>query len=147
MSTPPVWENLPEGALVLVDTAPIIYLLEGNEHFLPRFWPLFQAGEDGRLQIATTVVTLAEVLAGPLKAGKDVLAARYEEALRQGLGWRLLDLTAEVAARAARLRITYGLKLPDAFQLAATLESGAAALVTHDRDFGRAADEVAIIGL
>ena len=37
--------------------------------------------------------------------------------------------------RAARLRVRYRLKLPDAVQLATAIASGAYGLVTHDRDF------------
>lgn len=38
---------------------------------------------------------------------------------------------------AAQLRAQYRLKLPDAIQLATALDIGAAAFVTHDRDFSR----------
>lgn len=130
-----------------MDTAPVIYLLEGNERYLPLFLPLFRAAERCELRILLTPITVAEVLAGPLKSGKDALAERYEAALREGLGWKVIDLSADTAARAARLRIRYNLKLPDAFQLAATLAHNAAALVTHDRDFGQATQEVNILGL
>jgi len=41
------------------------------------------------------------------------------------------------AESAARLRGQYGLKLPDAIQLASALAINADALVTHDRDFGK----------
>lgn len=139
-------EHLPVHATVLVDTAPVIYLLDGNAQSLPKFLPLFRAAERGELRILLTPVTLAEVLAGPLKARKEALAERYESALREGLGWRVVDLDSDIAAKAARLRIRYGLKLPDAFQLAAALYHSVDALVTHDRDFGQAAREVAILG-
>ena len=132
---------------MVVDTAPVIYLLEGNERFLPRFLPLFRAAEAGDLRISITAITLAEVLAGPYKAGKDALADRYEGALREGLGWKVVDITAEIASRAARLRGRYALRLPDALQLACTLALGAHALATHDRDFGKAASEVILLGL
>lgn len=139
-------EHLPVHATVLVDTAPVIYLLDGNAQYLPKFLPLFRAAERGELRILLTPVTLAEVLAGPLKARKEALAERYESALREGLGWRVVDLDSDIAAKAARLRIRYGLKLPDAFQLAAALSHSVDALVTHDRDFGQATREVAILG-
>lgn len=139
-------EHLPTHATVLVDTAPVIYLLDGNAQYLPKFLPLFRAAERGELRILLTPVTLAEVLAGPLKARKEALAERYESALREGLGWRVVDLDSDIAAKAARLRIRYGLKLPDAFQLAAAIAHSADALVTHDRDFGQATREVAILG-
>jgi predicted nucleic acid-binding protein len=41
---------------------------------------------------------------------------------------------------AAQLRVQYRLKLPDAVQLASALDIGAAALVTHDRDFSKVLD-------
>lgn len=144
---PSILAGIPAFATVVVDTAPVIYLLEGNELFLPRFFPLFHAAEAGNLQISITAITLAEVLAGPLKAGKDALAERYEGALREGLGWRVMDITADIASRAARLRVRYGLRLPDALQLSAALVSGAHGLATHDRDFGKAAQEVLLLGI
>lgn len=140
-------EQLPAYATVVVDTAPIIYLLERNEEHLPRFLPFFRAAERGEFHVLITPVTLAEVLGGPIKAKKAALAERYESALRTGLGWRVVDLNADVASRAARLKVRYGLKLPDAFQLASALTESAAALVTHGRDFGKAGKEVPILGL
>jgi len=139
--------QIPLHATVLLDTAPVIYLLEDHPEYLARFLPLFQRAEAGTLRILITPLTLAEVLAGPLKARKEALAERYEQALCQGLGWNVVPLDAALAARAARLRARYHLKLPDALQLAAALVHGVAALVTHDRDFGQAAKEVPIWGV
>jgi predicted nucleic acid-binding protein len=139
--------SLPHGAKVLLDTAPVIYLLEDHPEFLPKFLPLFRRAEEGSLRILVTPITVAEVLAGPLKAGREALAERYEQALREGLGWTVVPLDAGLAARAARLRVRYRIRLPDALQLAAALSHGVAALVTHDRDFGQAVDEVPIWGV
>lgn len=139
--------ELPLHATALLDTAPVIYLLEDHPEHLARFLPLFQRAEEGSLRILVTPITLAEVLAGPLKARKEALAERYEQALCKGLGWTVVPLDAPLAARAARLRTRYRLKLPDALQLAAALTHGVAALVTHDRDFGQAAQEVPIWGM
>ena len=36
-------EDVPADASVLVDTAPIIYVLEGHPRFAQRFGPLFEA--------------------------------------------------------------------------------------------------------
>jgi predicted nucleic acid-binding protein len=51
--------------------------------------------------------------------------------------WQVVDLTAEIAETAARLRAAYRLRLPDAIQAASAIAIGAAALVTHDRDFSK----------
>ena len=127
-----LWGDLSEGATVLVDTAPWIYLLEDHAEFAPRFVGLFEAAERGQIQLALSTVTLAEVLTGPFKAGQTALAKRYETALS---AYQVVHLSAAVASLAAQLRAQYRLKLPDAVQLASALQIGAAALVTHDRDF------------
>ena len=126
------WGSLSDGVTLLVDTAPWIYVLEDHPVFAPRFIGLFEAAEQGRLQLALTTVTVAEVLAGPFKAKQTALAKRYEKALNR---YQVVPLSAEVAALAAQLRVQYRLKLPDAVQLASALDIGAAALVTHDRNF------------
>jgi len=128
----PLWGGLSEGATVLVDTAPWIYLLEDHAEFAPHFLGLFEAAERGQIQLALSTVTLAEVLTGPFKAGQTALAKRYETALG---AYQVVPLSAAIASLAAQLRVQYRLKLPDAVQLASALEIGAAALITHDRDF------------
>lgn len=125
---------LPDDALVLVDTAPIIYVLEGHRRLAARFEPLFRRQESDGIALAVTTVTIAEVLTGPLKAGEETLARRYRAALE---AWTVVDFNADIAEGAARLRGRYGLKLPDAIQLASALAINADALVTHDRNFDR----------
>jgi predicted nucleic acid-binding protein len=131
------WGGLSDGATVLVDTAPWIYILEDHPVWASQFVGLFEAAERGRLQLALTTVTLAEVLAGPFKAKQTALAKRYEKALGR---YHVVPLSAQVAVMAAQLRVQYRLKLPDAVQLASALDMGAAALVTHDRDFSKVQD-------
>ena len=131
---PRLWANLPQGASVLVDTAPWIYVLESHPQFADRFVGLFEAAAKGHVLIALSTITLAEVLTGPCKAGQTALAKRYEKALLQ---YRVVDVSAPIAALAAQLRAQYRLKLPDALQLATALDMGATALVTHDRDFSQ----------
>lgn len=125
---------LPDGCLVLVDSAPIIYTLEAHPKFAAHFAPLFARHARGEVTLAVTTVCIAEVLTGPLRAGEEALAKRYRATLE---AWQTVDLTPDIAESAARLRGRYGLKLPDAIQLASALALDAHALVTHDRDFGQ----------
>ena len=127
-------ESLEDGAVVLVDTAPIIYVLEAHAQFAARFTPLFARHAESTLQLAVSTVTLSEVLAGPLSAGEEAIARRYRAMLES---WGVIDLTADIAEQAARMRAQYRLKLPDAFQVATALAINADALVTHDRAFGK----------
>ncbi len=126
--------SLPEGALVLVDSAPIIYVLESRPKLAERFAPLLIRQERGEVTTAVSTVTIAEVLTGPFAAGEEALARRYRAILES---WQVVDFTSEIAESAARLRAQYRLRLPDAIQLASALAINADALVTHDRDFGK----------
>jgi predicted nucleic acid-binding protein len=130
-------EGLPENALLLIDSAPIIYVLEDHPELAARFRPVFEGHEEGLVRLAVTTVTLAEVLTGPLSARDEVLAERYRATLKS---WFVVDLDAEIAESAARLRAACKLKLADAVQAASALAIGADALVTHDRDFSALRD-------
>jgi predicted nucleic acid-binding protein len=133
----PDWSALPDGALLLVDSAPLIYLLENNAQHAQRFAGLFEAAAASRLRVALTTVTLADVLTGPYKHGRDALARKMQAALCE---YDVLPLTASIAVDSARLRARYRLRLPDAIQLATALDINAYALVTHDRDYSNVKD-------
>ena len=126
--------TLPEGALVFVDSAPIIYVLEGNPRLAARFQALLDRHARGEIAFAVSTITIAEVLAGPLGAGDEALAKRYRAVLES---WQVVELSADIAESAARLRVSLKMKLPDAIQAASAIAINADALVTHDRDFSR----------
>ncbi|MGH6950278.1 MAG: type II toxin-antitoxin system VapC family toxin [Vitreimonas sp.] len=126
--------GLPEGALLLIDNAPIVYWLEQRPVLAERFWPLFELHAAGGVQFAVATVTITDVLTGPLKKGDDALASRYRAVMES---WRVVDLTSGIAEDAARLRARLNLKLADAVQAASALAINADAPVTHDRDFTR----------
>jgi predicted nucleic acid-binding protein len=136
--------TIPFGAAVVVDAAPIIYFLEDHPTLGARFAALFERVAQGEISIVTSAITLAEVLAGPLAAGNEILAEQYRVALTEGAGWSVHPVTASLAVVAARFRVRHRLKLPDAIQLATAVDVGAYALVTHDRDF-RGVEDVRII--
>ena len=127
-------ETLPDGALLLVDSAPIVYFLEAHPKLARVFKPVFERHAMSELHFAVTTVSIAEVLTGPLQSGNEALAERFRAILES---WQVIDLTADIAASAARLRASTRLKLTDALQAASALRINADALVTYDRDFSR----------
>lgn len=72
--------ELPSRGRILVDSAPIIYFLEGHRELAPRYASLFECAEAGDYELVVTTVTLAEVLTGPLRTGDEALAQRYRSA-------------------------------------------------------------------
>ena len=126
--------GLTENALLLVDSAPIIYVFEDRAELASRFQPLFEAQAAGRFRFAVTTITIAEVLTGPLSVGNDVLARHYRKILES---WQVVALDVNIAEGAAAVRASLRLKLADAIQVASALAINADALVTHDRDFSR----------
>ena len=127
-------EWIPDGSTLLVDAAPIIYLLEDHPRLAARFRPVFEAQDAGRVRHAVSAITIAEVLTGPLRRRDEALARRYRRVFET---WQIVEMDIDIAESAARLRTSLGLKLADAVQVASALAIGAAALVTHDRDFSR----------
>jgi predicted nucleic acid-binding protein len=129
--------GLGERPVLVVDTAPIIYWLEGHPRLAERFATIFDAAESGLAAIVISTVTLAEVLSGPLRTGNELPTAQYREALTRSLGWQVMAFDVDTAVEAARIRATYRLRLPHAIQVATAIRVGAAALVTHDRALRR----------
>ena len=127
----------------MVDTAPFIYVLESHPQFADQFTGLFEAAAKGDLTLALSTITLAEILTGPFKAGQTALAKRYEKSLSN---FAVIPVSAPIAVLAAQLRAQYRLRLPDAIQLASALDIGAAAFVTHDRDFSQVAGLEILMG-
>ncbi len=127
-------EWLPLQALLLLDSAPIIYFLEAHPELGPRFDPLFEMHARGHFRFAVTTVTIAEVLTGPIAKGEEALVRRYRSIFES---WQVIALDSSIAESAARLRGSLRLKLPDAVQVASALAVNADALVTHDRDFAK----------
>jgi predicted nucleic acid-binding protein len=126
--------KLPQHALLLVDSAPIIFHLESNPDFATIYRPLFEAHAAGNLRFAVTTTSIAEVLTGPLRSGDEALARRYRSVLES---WQVVDLDLDIAESAARLRASLNLRLADAVQAASALAINADALITHDRNFSR----------
>ncbi|MBI2315708.1 MAG: PIN domain-containing protein, partial [Betaproteobacteria bacterium] len=120
---------LPAGALVLVDAAPIIYVLEAHPKLAARFQPIFARQAAGDILFAVATITIADVLAGPLAAGEEALAKRYRRVMES---WQVVQLSADIAESAARLRASLKLKLADAVQVASAIAVRADAIVTHD---------------
>lgn len=57
---------------VFLDTAPLIYFIEGNSEYQPIVSHLFDFNDEGGFSFVTSSVTLLEVLVKPLRKGKKL---------------------------------------------------------------------------
>lgn len=100
------------------------------------FWEEVQAG---RLEAATSELTLMETLVAPLRNGDPALASSYEQ-MFQLPGIRLLPITKPVLREAARLRAAgRSLRTPDAMHAATAMLLGCTCFLTNDGAFRRIA--------
>ena len=126
---------LPEYGVVYLDANSIIYTIESVEPYLTALNPLWDAVQAGPLTVATSDLTLLEVLVGPLKRGDKGLETDYRALLQRSQGVQLIPISHAVLEHAANLRATTSLKTPDAIHAATALITGCALFVTNDGAF------------
>ncbi len=119
---------------VAVDTVGFIYFIQDHPRFAPVIAPLFEAADRGQRRLSTSSITLLEVLVVPYRQGDLTLADRYETLLSHSRGLELVDIDRGQLRSAAALRAAYGIRTPDALQLAAALSRSCTNFVTNDRD-------------
>ena len=119
------WVEALGGRTVGLDTAPLIYFIEEHPTYLPVVRGFFEAADRGIFKIVTSVLTLTEVLVHPLRAGNHELAGQYRRILLEARNISTLPVSEAIAERAAGLRVQFGLRTPDAIQLATAIDGGA----------------------
>ncbi|MBF9254314.1 type II toxin-antitoxin system VapC family toxin [Pontibacter sp. 172403-2] len=117
---------------VFLDTAPLIYFIEGNTVYQDKLLKLFTAYDKGDFSFISSTLTLLEVLVQPMKMNRLDLVEQYKRVLSEASGIILVEVTTAVAVKAAELRAKYGLKTPDAIQVATAVTHGAKYFLTND---------------
>jgi predicted nucleic acid-binding protein len=130
-----------------MDTPPFIYFVEENPDFADVCAGFFAAVDAGQIEVYTSMLTLTETLTKPL-ASRDVDLANVYNAMLTGLDTiHLLPITLGVAHTAAEMRANYGLKTPDAVQIAAAIEAGCEAFLTNDKTLSRVSPMIKVLYL
>lgn len=131
--------SLSAGQSLFLDTAPLIYLFEEHDQFLRPVEDLLDQAYALQVQMVTSLVTYIEILTLPTRLGDSRLAARYRDFLTNSENLSLYPINLAVADEATRLRADYGLRTPDAIQMATARVCGADVFVTNDRALNRVA--------
>lgn len=119
------------------DTAPIIYFVEANLSYDKLVSNIFNRVAAGSLEGWASVISLSEVLVQPIVSGRNDLQQAYRELLLKSSNFHTIPISAAVAENAAHMRATYGLRLPDAIQIAFALDVGCQAIVCNDHSMRR----------
>ena len=93
------FDDLPEQALLIVDSASIIYFLENHPKLAPHFEPLFAA--HGAPEVRGDDEHDCRSAHRPPATGDEAVARRYRATLD---GWQVVELNVDIAESAARLR-------------------------------------------
>ena len=120
-----------------VDTPAVIYFIEANPTYDHIVTNIFQRISNAALLGITSTITLAEVLVQPIRRRDAGLVLQYSELLTRSDNFRMLSIDREIAERAADIRATYNIRIPDAVQLGAALSAGCEAFLTNDYDLRR----------
>jgi predicted nucleic acid-binding protein len=120
------------GSVLFVDTAPVIYYIEDHPDFSEPVDQLVRSVQAGSHQLITSFITYVEVLTKPKREKNGFLENQYIRMMNQFHFFRIVQSNSEIMIRAVHFRAKYGLKTPDAIQLATAQVCRADAVITND---------------
>lgn len=129
--------DLKKHAIIGLDTSIFIYHFEGDPRYLPITKVLLNRIIHGHHHGIVSTVALMELTVYPFSLGKTEVAQHYESLLVHFPNLRVVDVTRDVARRAAQLRAKYNINPADALQTATALSKNASAFVTNDKGLAR----------
>lgn len=119
--------------ILFIDTAPLIYFIEGHSDYNEKLSELFKSNENGDIYFQTSTLTLLEVLVQPLRHQKLELARQYENILTTSSNLEIFDIDIQISIQAAQLRADYNIKTPDSIQIATGIDKNADFFITNDK--------------
>jgi predicted nucleic acid-binding protein len=132
---------------VFIDTAPIIYYIEGSTGFFSVVDAFFQGLLLRSIKAIVSPVTLAECLVMPVRLKNAEVQQSFINFLTNTKEIEMVDIDVTVGRQAAELRVSYGLKLPDALQIAVAIRTGCDCFLTNDAALKRVTEiQVLVLG-
>jgi predicted nucleic acid-binding protein len=125
---------------IFIDTAPLIYLIEGIEDFADSVEKQLRQWIEAEENLATSTLTLLELLVVPMKQENKHLVQKYRALLQDILSEPLISLSESISEMAAQIRGVTGFKTPDSIQLATALYAGADLFYTNDKRLSKFSD-------
>ncbi|MBW1717360.1 MAG: PIN domain-containing protein [Deltaproteobacteria bacterium] len=118
--------------VVALDTMLFIYSMEARRSYIPFLRSIFYCIEKGLTKGVTSTITLTEVLIKPLKDQNIKAVKSYKFLLNNFPNLRMVNIDPQVAEKGAELRARYGIRIPDALQIASGIENQATIFLSND---------------
>jgi predicted nucleic acid-binding protein len=115
------------------DTAPWIYLIEDVAPYADLLHPIFERLERHALGAVTSTITLAEILTKPFADKNFSLVDEIKFTIKMFSTLSMVAIDEKLAEAAALIRARHAIRLPDAMQIAAALQSEATLFLTNDK--------------
>lgn len=131
--------NAIAGSRVYLDANVVIYAIEGFAPTAAALQALFARFDRGELHAITSELTLAETLVKPIRDSNPSARDAYERLLRSSAALTVAPVTRDVLIRAAVIRASSTLKLPDASHAATALAAACTTFLTNDQGFAAVA--------
>lgn len=137
--------RIKKAKIVGLDTNCFLYVLSEHPIFFQPAKTVFTTLEEKKIPLITSVVTLIELLYFAGKKGGEKVLIDYQEVLVNFPNLRLVPTDIEIAKKAVRLRVSYGLTTPDAIQLATAIIWGCQVFISNDDLFLRCQKQIPIL--
>lgn len=99
--------------------------------------------EAGKTLAAISTVTIAEVSVGYYLSGDEAGLKSFLLRLRSAGEYTIVDVDADLADLAGKIRAETGMRLPDAIIAASAVTSGSSHVITEDNNFKKASSFIA----
>jgi len=118
--------------VVGLDTMPFIYSMEARKPYIPFLRSIFYYIEKGLAKGVTSIITLIEVLVKPIKDQNMKAIRNYKFLLNNFPNLKMVKIDSKVAEKGAELRARYGIRIPDALQVASAIGNQATIFLSND---------------
>jgi len=115
-----------------IDSMLFIYLLEDHPEFSNTVSSILKDVESGKMIGVTSVITQLEILVKPKKDHNLPAIEAYKSILSDFPNLEIVPVDNEIADIASTLRADYGIKTPDAIQVATSIKEECSVFVTND---------------
>jgi predicted nucleic acid-binding protein len=117
---------------LFLDSAPVIYYIEGDQRYLAHVDIVFNALDEDSISAVTSPITLSECLIVPLRNAQETAYNEFVDLIMNVPNVYFQVINETVALKAADLRARYNITLTDALQLATAVITECDGFLTND---------------